>query len=94
MLTREEAIKLAHRLVDRKSDTHVADGIALAHFIVRDEEDRKQLVDNLTACQQRCTELLEERRCLARAIEKIAAADPDGRDERIAEALVAARGAQ
>lgn len=49
--------------------------------------------DNLlTAVQARCSELLEQRRCLAARIESLAAADPAQRDSLIAAALTAARG--
>jgi len=92
MITREDALKIAQEIVDYTSTHQVSDAHALANFVLRDENDRMQLTNNLTSVQARCTELLEERRTLARLIEQVAAAGPDERDELVAEALVAARG--
>lgn len=94
MITREQALHLAQRIVDYTSTQQVTDAHEIAAFVLRDEQEREQLNDNLLTVQARCTELLEERRTLARIIEKIAAAGPDERDGFVAEALVAARGSQ
>lgn len=103
MLTREEALKLAQELVDYRATSLVEGGKQLAYWVLREEEDRKALVDNLAAVQSRCMELLEQRRCLAWAIEEIVKAAEDvyfdasetrAVRKAIDDALLAARGAQ
>lgn len=89
--------KLAQAVLDRRSRSYVQDALVLAHFVVNattPERDFVQLLDNFNATSLRCSQLLEQRRLLARLIEKFASADPESRDEVVAEALVAARGAQ
>jgi hypothetical protein len=98
--TDDEWAKLAQSVLDRKPKNpsdFVEAAVVLAHFVVNaktSQRDYMQMVEQLGVVQARCTELLEERRTLARVIEKIAAAGPEDRDEMIAEAIIAARGSQ
>jgi DNA-directed RNA polymerase subunit F len=94
MISREAVLLLAQQVIDYKAISYVEAARVLSLFLLRDEQDRVQVYDTLGAAQARGSELLEQRRTLARLIEQIAAADPDARDALVAEALSAARACQ
>jgi len=85
---------LVEAVLEGKSNGYVRAAILLAHRFAQDERDKKQLTDQLTIVQARCTEVVEQRRTLVNVIEKLAATHPDERDAVIAEALSAARSCQ
>lgn len=57
----EQLLRRCQDTIDLRSIHIVEDAITYARWIVR---DGKQMLDNLTATQKRCTELLEEVRIL------------------------------
>jgi hypothetical protein len=59
--TFEELLSRAQDIVDHRSRSYVEDAFALSRWML---VDGKQLLDNLTATQMRCTQLLEENRRL------------------------------
>ena len=73
MLSRSEAVEVAQKLIDYKSRGYVADGLDLARFVVYMFGDGALAheANNLTAVQARCTELLEQVRCLRGRIEEL-----------------------
>lgn len=82
----------AEAVLGGRSRGYVEDAQMFARAIVKLLGDYQQVVDNLTSVQTRCTELKTDRQTLKIAIQKIADADPDDRDEAVAEALVAVGG--
>lgn len=94
--TDEEWKKLIEDVLSRRSNSYVQAAMALARRFVLDERDKRQLADNLSSVQERCTQLLEDRRTLSRLIERLAAADvsSDDREQFILEMLTACRAMQ
>jgi hypothetical protein len=75
---RSEILKLAEDVQIERPKSYTEAARALARYVLlndRDSEniraDHKYLLDNLTATQARCTELLEQRRRLALHVEKL-----------------------
>lgn len=60
-MTFEEILVRAHKVIDGKSDSYVQDARFFALIILR---DYKSALENLTACKERMTELVEENRKL------------------------------
>jgi hypothetical protein len=92
--TEEEWHKLIRDVLDRRSNSYVQAAMMLAHRFVIDERDKKQLFENLSSVQDRCSQLLEQRRTLSRLIDALAKADPEFRDQLIAEMLTASKAMQ
>lgn len=92
--TEEEWQRLVNDVLDRRSNSYVQAALQLAVRFIRDEKERKQLFEQLTIVQMRCSELLEDRRTLVRLIEKLASVSSDERDAAISELLTVARAMQ
>jgi hypothetical protein len=90
----EEWKKLIEDVLERRSNSYVQAAMALARRFVIDERDKKQLFDNLTSVQDRCFELLEQRRALSRFIDRLSKSVPEDRDQLIAEMLTASKAMQ
>jgi len=91
-MNRQAALLLAQQLVDYRASSMVADGRALAAWVLTEESHHEQLADELSAARARQAELYEQRRTLAQLIENIAHTDPEAQGQVIAAALTAARG--
>jgi hypothetical protein len=88
-------IERARKVIDSGATDDDAQYLAeLALDYARHLDEHTKIVDAFTQCEERYREVLEQRRMLARVIEKIAASDPDSRDRAVAEALIAARASQ
>lgn len=82
----------ARAVIDGASRGYVEDARLFATAIFKMLGDYERLADELTASKTRCSELTTDRKTLKAAIQKIADAEPDDRDEAVAEALVAVGG--
>lgn len=91
-MTPNELRERAEAVLAGKSRSYVDDSKIFASAIVKLLGDYAQAADNLTAVQTRCTELKTDRLTLKLAIQKIAEATSDTRDDAVAEALVAVGG--
>jgi hypothetical protein len=89
--TEEEWQKLVQDVLDRRSHSYVQAALMLAQRFVNEERMRKQLFDNLSSVQQRCSELLEDRRTLVRLIEQLSEGKPEDMDKLVGELLTAAK---
>jgi hypothetical protein len=92
--TDEEWHKLIDDVLERRSNSYVQAAMMLAHRFVIDERYKKQLSDNLSLAQERCTQLLEQRRALCAFIEELAKAPADERDQLIAGMVSSSRAMQ
>ena len=77
MITRDEALVLASQVMEYKAKSYVEAARELSRFVLAESEAPTQL---------------SRLNLLSRLVEQIASADPDHRDELVAEALVVARG--
>lgn len=93
MTTRDEMLRIAENLRDYRGNM-VEQGRGLAMFVLLDEKDRRALVDNLSAVQARCTELLEDRRRLCKLVERLRDSSFEESKSIIADLVVACRGMQ
>ena len=91
-MTPNELRERAEEVLARRSRGYVDDAEVFARAIIKLLGDYERVVDNLSSVQTRCTELKTDRQTLKIAIQKIADAEPDARDEAVAEALVAVGG--
>jgi hypothetical protein len=80
MLSRADAVKLAQDVVDARVKSVPEAARWLALFVLADHEehvrreaDKREMFDNLTATQTRCTELLEQVRELLAELHWLAA---------------------
>lgn len=88
LVTKDEALRLAQSLVDYRANM-VEDAKRLAHYVLDGGETNGFLV-----AQARVTELEGQVRTLGSVIDRVAAADPDSRDQAIAAAVTARRACQ
>lgn len=77
-----------------KGRRQVDDASYLAHMVLKLLGDYEQAVNNLSAVQTRCTDLLVNQQTLKSAIDRIAAADDESRMAAIEDASMVARGIQ
>ena len=82
----------AQHVLDGSSRSYVADARAFAEAMIKMLGDYTKLADELATVESRCTDLEGDRKALKDAIQKIAEASPEARDEAIAEAMVAVGG--
>lgn len=90
VVQREEAVRLAERVLDYHATSYVEAARALAIY-VKAEDERANAALSQAA---RLAELEEQNRILRECIEDIAAAEPDDRDQKIAAAVTAKRSCQ
>jgi hypothetical protein len=92
--TEEEWHKLIQDVLDRRTNSYVQAALALARRFVLDERDKRELADNLSSVQSRCSILLDQRRELSRLIVELAEASKDDRDRLIDGMLTACKAMQ
>lgn len=76
VLNHEEAIILAWSVLGGTPVSHVDAAKQLSEYVLEWAKNFKQLSDNLTSTQARCTELLEEARALKRSVAASPAPSP------------------
>lgn len=94
---REDILRLARSVKDYKPvqpPSFVEAAQSLASWVLRDEEERMRAANAILAGRMTVAEAYDAIKTLKEAIEAIAAAGPDERDAKVAEALVAARAVQ